>query len=456
VEDAVIGRPSAEHADLDGLLRTCIHCGLCLEVCPTYRASGDEAESPRGRILLVAELTGEGPARTSGGSVGRRRLQREALDRCLGCLACQSVCPSGVRYEAILDEGRAVLGPRPGLRGRLLSFVVDEVLPRPSLLAPLHRVGTFLRGLGFDRLPGPIGALLAGLPRRPVGKGVVRPPRRGDVAVLAGCAQSVYTPEVLGATLALIAACGRRPFVPEGQGCCGALSHHAGSTERARELARRLITVLEGAETVVVPSAGCSAHLARYAGLFVDAPDWATRADRLAGASMDLVTFLDRHGAGLRFTADRRRVAYHPPCHHTHAQGLHGEALGLLDRVPGLERVEVEEAELCCGSAGSYSLFHPDRARQARAEKMGHLDRGRPELILTANPGCELFLDAGFTEAGGGPPVRHLAVYLAERLPAGPASLSPAPRSPRGDAPDPDVPGPSAACRPPEPSPPPG
>lgn len=399
-----------EPLDWETLLRSCIHCGLCLNACPTYRITGDEAESPRGRLMLLHEVLAPGATPLD--------FERGSLDRCLGCLGCQTVCPSGVPYGHLLEHGRAVLGPAPGSRPQWVRWLVDEVLGHPRRLFFAARGGALLRRTGLDRLlPQPLRGMLAGLPRR-----AARWPRRpsaaqhGDVAILSGCGQWAFTPDVLEATVQLVRAAGSTPFIPAAQRCCGALSQHQGTVEVARELARHAVDTFEGAAALIVPSAGCSAHLKHLDEVLADDPAYAARAAALAGRTVDLLEWLDQHREFLAFRPDTRRVAYHPPCHHLHAQGIDGLAERLLGRVRGLELVRHARRDLCCGSAGSWSLLFPELAQQRRTEKLDDLLAPGPDLVLTANPGCELFLDAGLAERDRPPRIEHLACYLARQL----------------------------------------
>ncbi len=392
---------------LDALLRVCIHCGLCLGECPTYLVTGDEAESPRGRLMLLGELQRRGEL-----------TLREPLDRCLGCRHCETVCPSGVSYGALLEAGRGILGPPPGRDSRLVRFLIDHVLTRPRVLWPVARLGRRVRRSFLARLLPPLlRRLLEGLPsrepRRPLELELAA---QGDVALLAGCAQRVFCGGTLAATARLVEATGSTPCLPPRQGCCGALAEHAGSIEAARADARRLIDALDGQKTVLVASAGCSAHMRRYGEIFADDPHYAEKAARVAAATVDVVVWLDRHSETLRFRRDDRRVVYHPPCHHTHAQGIVDEPMRLLKRVEGIRLQPLQNDQRCCGSAGAYSLLHPRRAAAVRREKLADLHAAAPQLILTANPGCELYLESGMADDDAAPPVRHLVEYLAERL----------------------------------------
>jgi glycolate oxidase iron-sulfur subunit len=223
----------------------------------------------------------------------------------------------------------------------------------------------------------------------------------------------VFTPEVLPSVLALIRAAGFVPFVPSGQGCCGALAAHAGDREQTLELGRRFIEVFESAESIVIPSAGCSAHLRQLGELFADDPAWSARAERVAARVEDLVVWLGRNADRLEFRPDARRIVFQKSCHLRHAQGIDGVAETVLARIPGVELLEAPRADLCCGSAGAWSMAFPEMASERRRQKLEDLLSVAPELVLTANPGCELFLDTG----AGRVEIRHLAPYLAGLLP---------------------------------------
>ncbi|HKI84730.1 MAG TPA: heterodisulfide reductase-related iron-sulfur binding cluster [Candidatus Krumholzibacteria bacterium] len=412
---------ASETLRLDELLRSCIHCGLCLGSCPTYIVSGDEADSPRGRLMVMAEVStveevysrahGESPLETSAPA-------REGLDRCLGCRNCETVCPSGVLYGELLENSRETLGPPSNLHARLAIQLVDRVMSRPSVLAPAAMMARVLRKLPLlGNVAPPLGRLLASLPARaPSRPPKVELPERGDVALLAGCAQQVFGPKVLPATAALVQAAGFQACLPRGQNCCGALSHHAGSVEHGKALARGLIDALCEQETIVVPSAGCSAHMREYGRIFADEPAYAEKARKVADATVDLVVWLDEKRESLHFQADSRRIAYHPPCHHTNAQGIVDEPLRLLQQVPELTVLQALDAQSCCGSAGAFSLLQPEMAGRVREQKLDSLKETGAELIVTANPGCELFLESGLRERRDRAEVVHLAVYLAGLL----------------------------------------
>jgi glycolate oxidase iron-sulfur subunit len=377
-------------------LTACIHCGLCLSACPTYRILGDEAESPRGRLRLMDEL-GQATA-----------LDYAPLDRCLACRACESVGPSGVPYGEFLERARARRRPR-----RRWRWLVDHALSDARRTHQLARAAALLRRLGIARaLPARWRGALDMLPAQ-ISRAKVALPRSGSVAILPGCAQSVLQPEVLGALAELLRAAGETPSVPDGAVCCGALSAHQGSARRAEQLARQLIAAWAEQPQIVVPSAGCSAHIQHYPKLFAQS-DLAEAATQFAARAQDAILWLAERGDRLHFRADPRRVVYHPPCHHSHAQGIRGRAERLLAAVPDLELVQAADAERCCGSAGSYSLEQPQLARAIRDAKWNDLRACAADGVLSANPGCELFLAAGRREDD--PPVESLYPYLAARL----------------------------------------
>ncbi len=422
--DARSGAPGAPDAhagaspDFAALLRTCIHCGLCLSACPTYLATGDEAESPRGRLMLMADVLAAAEVPAALGGVPGRLHDRRPLDRCMGCRNCETVCPSGVAYGHLLEQTRSRLGPPPRGRERLVAWMVDHVLAHPRRAWLMCALGQWMaRGALRAAAPPALRELLAALPAR-AAVYPARPslPAHGDVALLAGCAQRVFTPEVLPATARLVQACGGVPYIPRGQVCCGALSQHVGSAGVARAFARRNVDAMSAAPLIVVPSAGCSAHMRAYGELLRDDPDYAERAATVGQRTVDLVEWLAQRVDRLPLSPSAARVVYHPPCHHTHAQRIVDAPLRLLRAVPQLTVVPLRDAERCCGSAGSYNASQPVLARAARAEKLDAIVEAAPEVLLSANPGCELFLLQGLRERGLDLPVRHLAVFLADHL----------------------------------------
>lgn len=399
----------------------CVHCGFCLPVCPTYVAWAHEADSPRGRIDLARSIL-----------EGRQPLTRGALrhfDTCLSCLACLDPCPSGVRYDLVIAEARehAERARVRPLRERLHRALLFAVLPHPARLRAaaallwLYRASGLRawlrRGRLWRRLPRELAALealapevrardvWARLPERTPAVGA----RRMRVALVGGCVQRIFFPEVNAATLRVLAAEGCEVLVPSGQGCCGALSAHAGRAAEAARLSRALVERFEAAQVdaVVVNAAGCGSHLKDLARHFAGDPEFAARAAALSRRVKDVSELL----AGLTPRAVRgpiaARVAYHSACHLGHAQGLTREPRELLRAVPGLELVEVPAGDECCGSAGVYNLVEPEAADEIGRRKAAHVASTGAALLAAANPGCALHIQKLLRESGTAIEARH-------------------------------------------------
>jgi glycolate oxidase iron-sulfur subunit len=391
------------------LLDECVHCGFCLPTCPTYVLTGDEAESPRGRIYLM-DLATRGDAPVAGPVT-------QHLDSCLGCLACVPACPSGVRYDALIESVRPQLD-REVPRDRLFRALVFTVFPYPRRLRVAAAFGVLYRRLGVRRLargvirraPARIRALDGLLPpvrlrdlfarARPAAPPTA--PRR-RVALLTGCAQRVFFPHVNAATVRVLAAEGCEVAIPRGQGCCGALSLHTGRDAEARRFARRAVDALTGYDTVVVNVAGCGSVMKEYGELLHDDPDYAERAVALAARVKDVTEVL----AELPPIAPRHplplRVAYHDACHLANAQRVTRQPREVLRAIPGLTLLEVPEEKICCGSAGVYNLLQADTAEQLGRRKAENLASVRPDVIATGNAGCLLQISR-YAES---PPVVH-------------------------------------------------
>jgi glycolate oxidase iron-sulfur subunit len=389
------------------LLDACVHCGFCLPACPTYESWGEEMDSPRGRIDLMRALA-EGEARLTPTVVGH-------FDRCLGCMACVTACPSGVRYDVLIEQTRAAVerGHRRPRAERWFRAFLFALLPYPrrlrlALIAYVglglrwlsrrFRLGRFLpRRLASLEALAPdvgLGALVAGLPARTPARGT----RRARVALLAGCVQRVAFPGVNQATLRVLAAEGCEVLVPPGLGCCGALSLHAGRADEARRLARAALDTLAAAEVdaVVVNAAGCGSAMKEWGALLADDP----RAAELAAKVRDVSEFLVELGA----VAPRGRlelsVAYHDACHLAHAQRVRAQPRALLAAIPGLELRELGGGDACCGSAGIYNLVEPESARPIGLRKVEHVLAADADVLASANPGCTLHLARLLAERG--------------------------------------------------------
>jgi glycolate dehydrogenase iron-sulfur subunit len=410
-----------------GQLLQCVHCGLCLPSCPTYAELGQEPDSPRGRIYLIKALA-DGRIELSDSAAGH-------LSLCLGCRACESACPSGVQYGHLIEAGRAELETRrPGSPFRRLvrRAVFEGLLPRPALLRAVASGLRFYQRSGLQRLvrasgvlrflPATLGASEALLPQLPPAgrRGslpavtLARGPRRGSVGLLHGCVQDAVFRPHNEATIRCLVRQGVEVRVPPTQRCCGALHAHAGDPETARALARATIAVFESAEleAVVVNAAGCGAHMKAYGHLLRNDPAWAARAAAFARKVVDVTEFLARAPLAGPLGPLPLRATYHDPCHLAHGQKVRGEPRGLLRAVPGLELVELGEAEMCCGSAGIYNLTEPTMAQRLLDRKMTHVEATGATTVVTANPGCILQLAAGLRARGRDVEVLHVVEVL--------------------------------------------
>jgi glycolate dehydrogenase iron-sulfur subunit len=395
------------------LLDDCVHCGFCLPACPTYQSWGQEMDSPRGRIYLMKAVA-EGKEPLTAAAVGH-------FDRCLGCMACVPACPSGVQYNVLIEETRATVErthrrPRadrwfrgmifalfPYPRRLKLAVLCQLLYQRSGLRWLAHRLGLVrllprrLRNLEALMPPVALRQLTDRLPAHQSATG----PRRARVALLPGCVQRVYFPAVNQATLRVLAAEGCEVVIPEGLGCCGALSVHAGRADEARRFARAAIAALERteADAIIVNAAGCGSSMKEWGHLLRDDPAWAERARALAARVSDVLELL----AALGPVAPRHPVAvkaaYHDACHLAHAQRIRAQPRALLGGIPGLELVELD-SDACCGSAGVHNLLEPDSAREIGQRKVDSVLAAAPELLVSANPGCTLQIQMLLRERG--------------------------------------------------------
>ena len=407
----------------------CVHCGFCLPTCPTWQNWQEEMDSPRGRIDLFRAL--------EDGRIEMTAEVAEHFDRCLGCMACLPACPSGVRYDHIIDRAR-VRVEREHLRSgedRLWRDLVFALFTRPAALQAAavglwiaerlglrslaRRVGLlrlFPRLAAMDALAPPLtwADVSARLPRRVPAAGE----RRLRAALLGGCVQRVFFPNVNGATLRVLAAEGVEVVVPEGQGCCGALSVHAGRTEEALRLARDLMDRFdrEKFDVIVVNAAGCGSHLKDLPHLFADDPELLPRVRALAAKVRDVSELLAALPARAPRHPLRARIAYHSPCHLGHAQGLQDPPRALQRAIPGVELVEVPDGDQCCGSAGVYNIVEPESADQIGRRKAAAVASTGAALVASANPGCSLQIRRMLHERGAEVEAAHPVEILDRSL----------------------------------------
>ena len=402
--------------ELEGLER-CIHCGLCLEACPTYRITRLETESPRGRLHLMGAL--------AQGRVGAHDTDALVhLDRCLACRACEAVCPSGVEYGRLIEDTRAATSTAgaTGILSRALLWSVS----RPALLSAIGRTLAILERTGLRAtlrrfLPPRLRRLdlLAPPFARPRFRPVAVESPRASVALLLGCVMRTSYGDIHTATARVLARHGVRVIESPGQICCGALHAHAGDRDEAKRLAKRNVAAFESADVLLVNAAGCGAHLKTYAHLLEDDAGWRDRALALASRVRDVTEYLAALPPDASFGELAMRVTYQDPCHLAHAQGIRAEPRAVLGRVKGLELVEMADGDVCCGSAGFYNIAQPDYADRLLEPKIDAILATRPDAVVTANPGCMLQLAAGLRARGRADiPVLHVVEVLDRALTA--------------------------------------
>jgi len=401
-------------------LDACVHCGFCLQACPTYRVTQLEPESPRGRIHLVAAA--------SQGRIETNERFADHLYLCLMCRACETACPSGVQYGRIAEAARELLGPPGGPVARVvLRLVLRRLLPYPRRLRVAAWLLHLVQRLGIIRVASAVlprrfremTGLLPPVPARAFPSGQTYPAvgaPRARVALLSGCVMSVMFPEVQEATVRVLQRNGCEVVTPAGQTCCGSLSAHNGETASARAMARRNIDAFLSAapDAIVVTAAGCGATMKGYGHLLKDDAAYAGRAAEVAALTRDATEFLAEIEAAPPTPAARRlRVTYQDPCHLAHGQKVRAQPRALLRSV-GVELVEMEGADRCCGSAGIYNLTHPEMSQTLLAEKMEAIRRTGAEMVVAPNPGCVLQLRYGAARHNVPVRVVHLIDLLDE------------------------------------------
>lgn len=405
-------------AAMSQAVESCVHCGFCLAACPTYNVLGEEMDSPRGRIYLMKEVLEENITAAEA---------EPYIDRCLGCMACQPACPSGVPYGDLLTSYRAfteVKRSRP-LLDTMTRKMMIETLPYPDRFRLAFRTGQLGRlvqssFIGKYALPEQLGAMLNLLPETlPPPKPLpqvypAKGERRAKVALLVGCVQTVLEPDINWATLQVLAANGVETVIPAGQGCCGSILMHIGEDQQAQKFSRQNLRVFpEDVDAIITNAAGCGSGMHEYGLLFKGLAE-ETEAEKFAHKVKDISTFL----AELGFHPPEgpqpaRRVAYHDACHLAHAQGVIDAPRQLLNSVPNLTLLELNDGGLCCGSAGTYNIEQPEIAQslgQMKAQRI--LDTGA-ECVVSGNIGCLTQIRTHLAEMGQELPIYHTVQVLA-------------------------------------------
>ncbi len=404
--------------DLPELYR-CVHCGLCLNQCPTYRATGLEPESPRGRIHLVKAA--------ADGRIELNDRFKEHIYLCLLCRACESACPSGVQYGRIAETAREHIGP-PGSKfsQSILNFVFTKLLPYPQRLKLVFTLLRFYQQSGLQRM------LRACLPKKLSDMDAMLPtlarrffspeasllpaigPRRATVAMLNGCVMPLLFGDVNHATVRVLRLNGCDVVFPKRQICCGALNTHNGERVTAKNMARQNIDAFldGGVDAVVVNAAGCGAAMKEYGYLLREDPKYADKARRFSALVKDTSEFLADLGLIGVMSPVNLTVAYQDPCHLAHGQKIRHQPRQLLKSIPGLKIVEMAGSDRCCGSAGVYNFTHPDMSQQLLREKMQSIRETNAQALVAPNPGCMLQLRYGAINYGPEIPVYHLMDLL--------------------------------------------
>ncbi|KQT87953.1 glycolate oxidase subunit GlcF [Aurantimonas sp. Leaf443] len=405
-------------ADSEQIIRKCVHCGFCTATCPTYVTLGNELDSPRGRIYLIKEmLENDRPA---------DEKVVTHIDRCLSCLACMTTCPSGVNYMHLVDHARVHIEKtyRRPLLDRLIRQVLAMVLPYPGRFRASLTLARLARPLAgaFDAVKPlrPLAAMLRLAPRAvPAASPVDRPAshrpqgqRRGRVALLRGCAQSVLDPKINEATVRLLTRLGVEVVVPKGEGCCGALVHHMGREDDALDFARRNVDVWAkaadegGLDAIVITASGCGTTIKDYGFMLRLDPAYAQKAARVSALAKDVTEYLAALDLPVPANPTDLRVAYHSACSMQHGQKI-VKAPKVLLAEAGFTVRDVPEGHLCCGSAGTYNILQPEIAGQLRDRKVRNIESVTPQVIATGNIGC-------MTQIGGGTaiPVLHTVELL--------------------------------------------
>jgi glycolate oxidase iron-sulfur subunit len=401
-----LGEPMAQ------AVQACVHCGFCLSVCPTYAELGQEMDSPRGRIVLM-KLVLEG-------SLAWEAAQPH-VDRCLGCLACEPACPSGVPYHTLISPFRALAAAKfnRSPADKLRRWLSAQTIPYPSrfrLAIQAAGVGRAMRPLVPHALQSMLDLAPPSVPPAQTWPGVTpaRGERRARVALLTGCAQQVLDPDINTATIEVLARNGVEVVIPAGQGCCGGLAWHSGDWDAARKFARRNLDAFPAdVDAIVTNAAGCGSTMHEYHLILRGTPDEA-RAEAFRKRVVDVTVFLARLGLREAPAGNGRpqRIAYQDACHLAQAQNVRREPRDLLRAIPGVQLLELPDAHLCCGSAGSYNLDQPGIASALGEKKAKAILATGAEILATGNIGCLTQLRTHFSKLGSTLPVRHTIQIL--------------------------------------------
>lgn len=401
----------------------CVHCGLCLQACPTYQELGQEHQSPRGRVHLIKAV--------AEGKIGLDEMFEDPVFTCLDCRACETACPANVQVGGLIEEARGQVRhamPLKGWRGAVQKVFLNGIFTRPRRLHALGRTLSFFQKSGLEVFARKIG-LLKILPEHlqdmektipEVGRPVMKTyaevipaeeETRGRVAMLTGCIMDVMFSDVNESTVRVLTRNGYDVVIPRKQRCCGALHVHAGDRDTGKQLAKQNIEAFRDADVVLVNAAGCGCALQEYPELFRNDPEWREKAEDFSEKVVDVSKFLVDHGYRKPKAEMKTRVTYHDACHLAHGQGVWEEPRRLLEDIPGVEMVTLPDADRCCGSAGIYNLTHPKMAGALLDRKIDDVPEN-VEMISMGNPGCMLQIAMGVQRHGRSEKVVHTMQLL--------------------------------------------
>jgi len=400
ISEKYIHSPQGQEAD--HILRACVHCGFCTATCPTYQLLGDELDGPRGRIYLIKQIL-------EGNEVTEKTQQH--LDRCLTCRSCETTCPSGVQYGRLVDIGRELVEDEVGRSPIEVfkRFTLRKILPYPQRFGFFLSMGRLLTPI----LPGPVKRKIP--QKQPH---TLRPQEQQSrkMLVLEGCVQSTATPATNAAAARVLNKLGIQLISPSSAGCCGAASHHLSATEEALDFMRRNIDawwphIEQGAEALIITASGCGAVVKDYGYLFRNDALYAGKAQRISELARDISEILsDEDLNALQLKNTDHRIAFHSPCTLQHGMKLDGVVESILSKA-GFELLPVQDAHICCGSAGTYSILQPEISQQLLNNKIDALEKKKPDIIATANIGCQLHLASKASQ-----PVKHWIELIDEGI----------------------------------------
>ncbi len=398
-------------APMTHAIQACVHCGFCLAACPTYQELGQEMDTPRGRIVLMKQVL-EGELAWA--------AAQPHIDRCLGCLACEPACPSGVPYRDLISPFRALAKSkftRTPIE-KLRHFLIAQTLPYPARMRLAARLGKALRAFAPRALRPMLDLLPRSLPPAQTWPEITpaKGERRARVALLIGCAQQVLDPDINTATIEMLTRNGVEVVVPPAQTCCGGLAWHTGALDAAREFARRNIAAFpQDVDAVLTNAAGCGSAMHEYH-LILRGTDDEASAETFRKRVMDVSVFLARLGLREIPREQRLKIAYHDACHLANAQNVRREPRALLRAIPGIELVDLPDGHLCCGSAGTYNIDQPEIAASLGEQKARAVIATGASIVASGNIGCLTQLRAHLAKLGSPIRVRHTMQVLRDAL----------------------------------------